>query len=90
VGLTADQIGNEYLLHNIIKMTAPCWTQNIYRYPPLANHSWQSWRAKLSVEEHGNISIIIPKDWKKFPDIANDIIKACPFCSRSIIIQGEE
>jgi hypothetical protein len=80
-GLTANQIGNESLHCNIIKMTAPCWTQSIYRYPPLANHIWQSCRAKLPIEERGNISINIPKVWKKIPDIANDIIKACPFCT---------
>ena len=63
VGLTADQIGNETLLRNIIKLTAPCWTHSIHRYPPLANHIWQSWRATLPADVRVTKPINIPKDW---------------------------
>ncbi len=30
IGLKAEQIGNESLLRNIIKLVAPCWTRCIY------------------------------------------------------------
>jgi len=82
VGLTADQIGNESLLRNIIKLTAPCWTRSIYRYPPLANLIWQSWQATLPADIHVTKPINIPKDWQKHSDIADEIIKACPFCNQ--------
>jgi hypothetical protein len=38
--LTANQIGDETILRNIVKMTAPCWTRCLYRYPPLVNQTW--------------------------------------------------
>jgi len=31
--LGAEQIGEESLLRNILKITVPCWTRCIYRYP---------------------------------------------------------
>ena len=61
IGLTAEQIGNESLLRDIIKMTAICWTRCIYRYPPLANAIWQLWRASLSIELQQNQPENIPK-----------------------------
>ena len=35
IGLSAEQLGDESLLRNIVKMTATCWTRALYRYPPL-------------------------------------------------------
>jgi hypothetical protein len=34
IGTRTEQIGDESLLRNIVKLTAPCWTRCIYRYPP--------------------------------------------------------
>jgi hypothetical protein len=82
VGLAADQIGNESLLRNIIKLTALCWTRSIYRYPPLANLIWQSWQTTLPANICVTKPINIPKDWQKHSDIADEIIKACPFCNQ--------
>ncbi len=42
--LNTDQIGDETLLRNILKLTAPCWTRCVYRFPPLANQIWTCWR----------------------------------------------
>jgi len=72
VGLAADQIGNESLLRNIIKLTALCWTRSIYRYPPLANLIWQSWQTTLPANICVTKPINIPKDWQKHSDIADE------------------
>jgi hypothetical protein len=80
-GLKAEQIGNESLLWNIIKGTAPCWKWAIYRYPPLVDQIWNRWRSKLCETERGDTPIKIPKNWRNMPQIADDIIKRCPFCN---------
>jgi len=63
-----------------VKLTAPCWTRCIYRYPPLANQIWINWRASLPENIKASTPINIPRGWNKYPHIANYIIKACPFC----------
>jgi hypothetical protein len=63
-----------------VKLTAPCWTRCIYRYPPLANQIWINWRASLPGNIKASTSINIPRGWNKIPHIANDIIKVYPFC----------
>jgi hypothetical protein len=52
----------------------------IYCYPPLANHIWKHWRANLDETTMSNTATDIPKGWQKISTIANNIIKACPFC----------
>jgi hypothetical protein len=42
--LSDEQIGDESILQNLKKMTAPCWKQCIYRYPPLINQAWLYWK----------------------------------------------
>jgi len=42
--LSFNQIGDESLLRNLMKMTTPCWTRCIYRYPHLVNQTWKHWR----------------------------------------------
>mmetsp|Transcript_28434 Transcript_28434/g.40758 ORF Transcript_28434/g.40758 Transcript_28434/m.40758 type:complete len:126 (+) Transcript_28434:2159-2536(+) len=54
IGLSAQQIGDESLLRNIDKMTAPAWTRSLYRYPPLAAQAWDSWFHGLTAEEQAN------------------------------------
>jgi hypothetical protein len=78
--LNANHIGDESLLQYIMKMTAPCLTCCIYRYPPLANKAWVSWR---NLEQHESIIDTLltnsPRDWRKYPEISYIIVKACPF-----------
>ncbi len=54
----------------------------VYRYPPLANHTWTYWR---NLEQNKNvrdtIPIQIPKNWKKNEHICNEVVLACPFCN---------
>jgi hypothetical protein len=80
--LSADQIGHDTILYNLLKMTAPCWSRCVYRYPPLANHTWTFWR---NLEQNNNvrdtIPVEIPKNWKKNEHICNEIVLACPFCN---------
>ncbi len=79
--LSFNQIGDESLLKNLTKMNAPCWIRCIYRYPPLVNQTWQHWRKQLqNTNVLDFLSVTVPKDWRKNPEINNKIIKACPFC----------
>jgi hypothetical protein len=81
--LKSEQIGEESILMNIMKLTAPCSTRCIYRYPPLANQIWTQWRkTQQNTPYYGNIPKTLPKDWRKNEDICKDIIKACPFCEQ--------
>jgi hypothetical protein len=79
-GLYAKQIGDESLLRNIAKQTAPCWMRSIYRYPPFANQIWQYWRAKLPQEAKINTPVDISKGRQKMTHVSDEIIKACPLC----------
>jgi hypothetical protein len=80
--LSADQIGDESILRSLLKMTAPCHTRCLYRYPPLANQIWNRWRDTQKEKcFYDRLSINVPKDWQKRPIICDYIIKACPFCS---------
>jgi hypothetical protein len=70
--ICAEQIGEETLLQSIMKMTAPCWTRCIYRYPPLAHQAWIYWE-KLRKDENENytdeLPNDLPKNWRKYPNI---------------------
>jgi hypothetical protein len=80
--LRSDQIGDESILRNLFKMTAMCWTRSGYRDPQLPHYIWSFWRHSAhNAHIIDNLSVSIPKDWKKNPDICDNIIKACPFCS---------
>ncbi len=79
-GLKAEQIGNESLLRTIVKLTAPCWTRCMYRYPPLANLIWKHWQDKIPIDIKANTPANIPRGWQKIHTIADEIIKQCPFC----------
>jgi hypothetical protein len=69
-------------LHNIMKMTAPCWTKSIYRYPQLVNQTWTYWKnLKNNLLIKDNFPTLLPENWKKHPEIGDNIIKACPFRS---------
>ena len=82
--LSADQIGDESILRSLVKMTAPCPTRCVYRYPPLANQIWKRWRDTQKEKSHYvRLPTIIPKDWQKRQVIRDYIILACPFCSVS-------
>jgi hypothetical protein len=82
--ICAERIGEETLLQSIMKMTAPCWTRCIYRYPPLAHQAWIYWE-KLRKDENENytdeLPNDLPKNWRKYPNICKDIVMACPFCT---------
>jgi len=81
--LITNQIGDESLLRNLIKMTAPCWTWCLSRYPLLVNQTWKYWRfLMLDKNDDESIPYSAPKNWKKDALIRDNIIKACPFCSR--------
>jgi hypothetical protein len=41
---------------------------------------WQLWRASLSIELQQYQPENIPKDWQKRVEIADEVIKRCPFC----------
>jgi len=83
IGLNLEQIGNESLMHNVAKQTAPCWTRYTYRHPPTVNCIWKIWWSNLSSEEQENTPKDIPGGWQKIPTIANNIIKRCPFCNEN-------
>jgi hypothetical protein len=86
--LLTSHIGDDTLLQSHVKMTATCWTRCVYRYPPLANQIWQSWRTLGQNEANiSNIPVNIPKDWKNIPMICNNIIRPCPFCKQHLVIQ---
>jgi hypothetical protein len=69
-----------------MKLTAPCWTRCIHRYPPLANQIWIHWRkTQQNIPHYENIPKTLPKDWRKNEEICKDIIKACPFCEQRTI-----
>jgi hypothetical protein len=79
--LNADQIGDQSLLQNLIKITAPCWTHCMNQYPPLANQAWKQWRSSEQNETNmDNIPLTLPKGWRTNPMICNNIIRACSFC----------
>ena len=83
-----SHIGDDTLIQSLVKMTATCWTRCIYRYPPLANQIWQTWRTLGQNEANiSNIPINIPKDWKNIPMICNNVVRACPFCKQHFLIQ---
>ena len=80
--LSADQIGDESILRSLIKMTAPCPTRSVYRYPPLANQIWKQWRdTQTEKRYYDRLPANVPKDWQKRQVIRDYIILACPFCS---------
>ena len=79
-GIRPDQFGDETILRNIIKGTAPCWTRSLYKHPPLANLAWKHWRSLQSSEIQETSPVNVPKNWKK-DKIISDRIKACPFCT---------
>jgi len=81
IAISMDQIGLESLHRNILKMSAPCWTRCIYRYPKLANRIWKSWKAQLPDHQKILIAENIPSGWQKITHIEKNIIKACPFCN---------
>jgi len=83
IGVRTEQIGKESLLRNIVKLIAPCWTHCSYRYAPLVNQIWRHWRAALQENARLDTPENIPKGWQKIQRIANNIIKACPFCERN-------
>jgi hypothetical protein len=62
-------------------MTALCWTRCGYKSSTLVHQVWKLW---LSLPQNVNllddIPATLPKDWRKFPNISNNIIRACPFC----------
>lgn len=68
------QIGNESLLRNIVKQIAPCWTRNIYRYPPLESLIWTHWRNNQPDDIMMSTPETIPKRFAKIVTIADDII----------------
>jgi hypothetical protein len=80
--ISADQIEEESVLRNIMKMTVTCWTHCIYRYPPLTHQAWSYWRElhneKLILD---SLLMSLHKNWKSNDFISNSIIKACPFCT---------
>ena len=80
VGLNAQQLGDESLLRNIIKMTAPCWTRCLYRYPPLGAQAWESWFCCLPPEEQEYFPSTLPKDWKKDKFFSDLVVRVCPAC----------
>ena len=80
--LKTDQIGDESILRNLLKMTAMCWTRSGYRDPKLPQYIWSFWRhSAYNAHKIDTIPATIPKDWKKNANICDNIIKACPFCS---------
>ena len=81
IGLNAQQIGDESLLRNIVKMTAPSWTRWLYRYPHLAAQAWDSWYHSLTDEEQANVPSKLPRDWRKDNWAANHVLRVCPACS---------
>jgi hypothetical protein len=83
IGLTAEQIGDETLQRNMAKMTAMCWTRSIYHNPSLADLVWEQWLYSLSEVDRVSQPTTIPKNWQKDLNIAEGIIKICPFCDRT-------
>jgi hypothetical protein len=64
-----------------MKLMAPCWSRCICRYPPLANQIWMYWRRRVQNEAIiDSLPNIIPKNWRKTPELCDNIIRACPFC----------
>jgi hypothetical protein len=62
--LSTDEIGNETLQQNILRLTTPCWTRCIYRYPPLANQSWTCWRnLELNESIIDTLPTNLPRKW---------------------------
>ncbi len=79
--LREEQIGDKSILRNIMKMTAPCWTQSLYRYPPLIKQMWLHWKKSNQVSSNdSNVTTSLPKNWKDNQVIRDNIIKACPWC----------
>ena len=60
IGLSAEQLGDESLLRNIVKMTATCWTRALYRYPPLVAQAWDCWYHHLTPEEQAEVPSTLP------------------------------
>lgn len=85
-GLRADLIGDESLLRNIMKQTAPCWTRCLYRHPPMVKQVYDQWWFEQSSEFKENNphkKDLDLKNWKKDPITREYIIKRCPFCPPS-------
>jgi len=80
-GINANFIGNESMVRNVVKGTAPCLTRSIYCYPSLATLIWKQWYNTLSTSARATTSVTLPQGWQKIPSIADNIIKRCPFCS---------
>ena len=79
-GLKINLLGQESLLRNIIKMSALCWSRCIYRHPPFAEAIWKHWKSNLTEHSQQTTQDRFPPKWQNIPHIANNIIKACPFC----------
>jgi hypothetical protein len=79
-GLSMDKLGYESLYRNIAKMSALSWTRCLYRQPSLAEQIWIHWGAHLQVNNPALIATTLPAKWQKNAYIANNVIKACPFC----------
>jgi hypothetical protein len=80
-GLSMDKLGYESLYRNISKMSALSWTRCLYRQPSLAEQIWIHWGANLQVNNPALIATTLPAKWQKISYIANNVIKACPFCN---------
>jgi len=75
------------MLHNIIKLTAPCWSRCIYWYLSLTKQIWGHWRTIIPNELVANIPANIPKTWQRISQISDKVVKICPFCN--MYVNGE-
>jgi len=81
IGLSTQQIGDESMLRNIVKMTAPSWTRWLYRYPQLVSQAWETWYHSLTADEQANVPSTLPKDWRKDQWASDHVLRVCPACS---------
>jgi len=81
--LCTEQIGDDTLYRNQVKMTALCWTRRGYQSSTLVHQIWKHWQSlPQNINLVENIPTTLPKDWRNLPNINNNIIKACPFCQQ--------
>jgi len=81
-----EQIGGETILRSHMRMTTPCWMRCLYRCPPLIKQAWLYWKGSdqsYTTDNAGIIMTFLPRDRKNNPDICDNMIKACPFCSQN-------
>ena len=81
IGLNAQQIGDESMLRNIVKMRALCWTRFLYRYPLFVAKAWESWHYSLTPDEQANVPATLPKDWRKDKWASDSVLRVCPACN---------